>query len=114
MPSNMQMLERHLSDHHKGEWLAGPEFTAADIMMSYTLGLLRFTSQSPAEVPVILTADMYPVATAYLNRLHVWHMILLVATAAALRQCALCMTCMLSIPHATNTCLPPGGSSKPL
>ena len=68
------MLEEYLSTHHKGEWLAGPEFTAADIMMSSTLGLLDFSCQSPSEVPVILTADKYPVTAAYYwDRMQVWH-----------------------------------------
>ena len=65
LPTNVQPLETYLSTHHKGEWLAGPKFTAANIMMSYTLGLLTFTSQSPAEVPAILTGDKYPVTAAY-------------------------------------------------
>ena len=65
------MLEDHLRGHHKGEWLAGPEFTAADIMLSYTLELLKFASQSPAEVPAVLTADRYPEAAAYWDRLQV-------------------------------------------
>ena len=65
------MLEDHLSSRHKGEWLAGPDFTAADIMLSYTLELLKFASQAPAEVPAVLTAERYPQAAAYWGRLQV-------------------------------------------
>ena len=75
LPIVVQMLENYLSTRHKGEWLAGPEFTAADIMMSSTLGLLDFSCQSPTEVPAILTSDKYPVAAAYWDRLQVWHVI---------------------------------------
>ena len=82
LPIIVQMMENYLSTHHRGEWLAGPAFTAADIMMSYTLGLLTFTSQSPAEVPAILTADKYPVTVAYWDRLQVWH-----ATPCVLQTC---------------------------
>ena len=67
----LQVLEDHLSRKHKGEWIAGPDFTAADIMLSYTLELLHFASTPPAEVPVILTAEKYPEAAAYWQRMQV-------------------------------------------
>ncbi len=43
----VQDLEAHLSKKHKGEWLAGPQMTAADIMLSYTLGLMTYSHTGP-------------------------------------------------------------------
>ena len=43
----VQDLEAHLSSKHKGEWVAGPKLTAADIMISYTLGLLTYSTTGP-------------------------------------------------------------------
>ena len=95
----LQVLEDHLSTKHKGEWIAGPEFTAADIMLSYTLELLHFASSPPAEVPVILTADKYPEAAAYWQRMQVREAMRIVNFSSSIRTCGDHLICAVQ----TNT-----------
>ncbi|KAK9863105.1 hypothetical protein WJX84_003577 [Apatococcus fuscideae] len=66
----LQDLEDYLSTRHKGDWVCGSQLTAADIMLSYTLGLMTYSTAGPyTSAPQVLKASDYPVLTAYWERM---------------------------------------------